>query len=65
MPRQARIDAPESLHHIIIRGIERKRIFRDDKDRNNFLERLGNIIAQTSTSCYAWMGMDVPHPRLQ
>ena len=54
MLRQARIDAPESLHHIIIRGIERKRIFGDDKDRDNFLERLGNITAQTSTSCYAW-----------
>ena len=38
------IDAPGSLHHIIIRGIERKRIFGDDKDRDNFLERLGNII---------------------
>ena len=54
MPRQARIDAPGSLHHIIIRGIERKRIFGDDKDRDNFLERLENITSQTSTSCYAW-----------
>jgi len=27
MPRQARIDAPLALHHIIIRGIERKGIF--------------------------------------
>ena len=49
------IDAPGSLHHIIIRGIKRKRIFGDDKDRDNFLERLGNITAETSTSCYAWI----------
>jgi REP element-mobilizing transposase RayT len=54
MPRQARIDTPGSLHHIIIRGIERKRIFRDNKDRDDFLERLGNIISETSTPCYAW-----------
>ena len=54
MPRQARIDAPGSLHHIIIRGIERKKIFGDDKDRDNFLERLGDITAETSTFCYAW-----------
>ncbi len=54
MPRQARIDTPGSLHHIIIRGIERKKIFKDDKDRDDFLERLGNITAETSTSCYAW-----------
>ncbi|HDL01256.1 MAG TPA: transposase, partial [candidate division Zixibacteria bacterium] len=44
MPRKARIDAPGALHHIICRGIERKRIFRDNKDQNNFVERLGNII---------------------
>ena len=29
MPRKARIDAPGALHHIIIRGIERKAIFKD------------------------------------
>ena len=27
MPRKARIDAPSALHHIILRGIERKAIF--------------------------------------
>jgi len=54
MPRQARIDSPGALHHIIGRGIERKSIFRDDEDRDNFLERLGNILLETSTSCFAW-----------
>ena len=47
MPRQARIDAPGALHHIIIRGIERKAIFKDNADRANFLERLGRIISET------------------
>jgi REP element-mobilizing transposase RayT len=54
MPRKARIDAPGALHHLIIRGIERKRIFQDDFDRNNFLDRLGNILIESKTPCYAW-----------
>jgi len=31
MPRKARIDAPGALHHIIVRGIERRRIFSSDE----------------------------------
>jgi putative transposase len=54
MPRKARIDAPGALHHIIIRGIERRKIFYDDDDRDNFLERLGTIISETGTPCFAW-----------
>ena len=54
MPRQSRIDAPGALHHIMVRGIERRKIFRDNKDKDNFAERLGDIIKDTSTSCYAW-----------
>jgi len=34
--RKSRIDAPGALHHIIVRGIERKTIFKDDADRDNF-----------------------------
>lgn len=54
MPRQARIDAPGSVHHIMIRGIEKCDIFRDDADRDDFLTRLEGILIQTSTACYAW-----------
>jgi len=36
MPRQARIDAPGALHHIICRDIERQNIFKDNTDRNRF-----------------------------
>lgn len=57
MPRKARIDAPGALHHIIIRGIERKAVFRDRTDRENFIERLGGIIKETDTGCYAWVLM--------
>jgi putative transposase len=54
MPRKARIDAPGALHHIIVRGIERRRIFLDDQDRDNFIERLGDIVTETKTFCFAW-----------
>ena len=39
MPRQARLDAPGTLHHVIIRGIEKRQIVDDEKDRVNFVKR--------------------------
>jgi len=54
MPRNARIDAPGALHHIIVRGIERRKIFNDDVDRINFLDRLGKVLSETHTTCFAW-----------
>ena len=54
MPRLARLDAPGVLHHVIIRGIERRKIFRDNKDKDNFLDRLGTLLPETKITCYAW-----------
>ena len=54
MPRRSRIDAPGSLHHIIVRGIDRKNIFKDDADKDNFLGRLKNILTDRDTLCFAW-----------
>jgi len=54
MTRLARLDAPGVLHHIIIHGIERRTIFRDDKDRDNFIDRLSILLPETKTACYAW-----------
>ncbi len=54
MPRQARIDAPGALHHVMIRGIEGTDIFLDHDDRDSFLDRLGGILEESSTPCYAW-----------
>ena len=54
MPRKGRIDAPGALHHVIVRGIERRKIFRSDYDRKNFLNRLGELIPETQTDCFAW-----------
>lgn len=54
MPRQPRLDAPGLLQHVMARGIERRKLFRDDKDRKAFLDRLADIVEETQTQCYAW-----------
>ena len=48
MAKQARIDAPGALHHVIIRGIERKAIFKTVVDHDNFLSRLESLLMQTA-----------------
>ncbi|MBM4334034.1 MAG: transposase, partial [Deltaproteobacteria bacterium] len=55
MPRLARIDAPGVLHHLMIRGIERRKIFWNEQDREDFLDRLSRLLPETDTACYAWV----------
>ena len=43
MPRGPRLDAPDVLHHVMVRGIERRPIFRDDADRADFVARLAEL----------------------
>ena len=57
MPRTARLDAPGVLHHIMIRGIEDTEIFRNNGDREDFLDRLAILCPETKTHCYAWAFM--------
>ncbi len=54
MPRLARLDAPGIVHHVMIRGIERRKIFWNRKDREDFLDRLGKLLPETHTECYGW-----------
>ncbi len=54
MPRQARLDAPGTLHHVIIRGIEKRNIVKGDKDRDDFVERLGDLSEKTGNAVLAW-----------
>ncbi len=54
MPKKARIDAPGALHHVIIRGIERRKIFRSDYDREDFITRLAELIPECQIDCFAW-----------
>jgi REP element-mobilizing transposase RayT len=54
MPRQARLDAQGTIHHVIVRGIEKRQIFNDREDRENFVSRMGLIASETETPIYAW-----------
>jgi putative transposase len=54
MPRQARLDSPGTLHHVIVRGIENKDIVNDKYDRRNMVSRLGQLAEETKTNIYAW-----------
>jgi putative transposase len=54
MPRLAHIDTPNALHYIIARGIEENPIFKDLQNCESFLIRLGTILTETATPCYAW-----------
>jgi hypothetical protein len=49
MARKARIYALGALHHVIIRGVERKRnpIVKDSQDYGQFLQRPGNLLTET------------------
>ena len=58
MARKASLDAPATLHHVMIRGIEGDKIFCDDEDRGNFLARIGKLIESTGTRILAWVLMN-------
>ncbi len=46
--------SPGALHHIIVRGIEKRKIFKDPADRRRFIERLSSILSDSQTHCYAY-----------
>jgi len=46
MPRQSRIDASGALHHVLIRGVERSKIFQGHADYD-----FGNLRRRAATLC--------------
>jgi hypothetical protein len=54
MPRKAHIDAPGALHHVICRGIERRKVFWSNSGHEDFIERLGRSLRDAGTASYAW-----------
>jgi len=57
MPRGPRIDAPQTCHHVMIRGIERRVLFVDDDDRCDLERRLSRILPESGMTCFAWAFM--------
>lgn len=54
MPRLARLDMPGLLQHVIVRGVEKRDIFHDERDKRQFLDRFSDLLIETETLCYAW-----------
>lgn len=54
MPRQPRIDIEGCLYHVIARGIERRKIFVEKADYEDFLNRLKTSLKRTGSKCLAW-----------
>ena len=54
MPRQARLDAPGTLHHVMGRGIEKTTIFRNEEDRIDFLNRVALLCQEETWKVYAF-----------
>ncbi len=49
-----RLDAPGTLHHVMVRGIEARSIFRDDRDRVDFVRRVASLAQDRDLTVYAW-----------
>ncbi len=52
--RPLRLQGRGAVHHVIVRGNERKAIFRDDRDREEYLDRLDRYRARFHFSLYAY-----------
>jgi putative transposase len=58
MARPLRIKFPGAVYHISSRGNDRKEIFRDDQDREDFLKFLHRVTVRYHWLCYAYCLMD-------
>lgn len=54
MPRQARLDAPGLLNHVIARGLERREIFTNKTDYEDFLSRVESALEKSPNQLLAW-----------
>ena len=52
MPRQCRIEFPGLLYHAIVRGIEGRKIFIDEKDYKELLRRI--VMVKEDSRIFAW-----------
>jgi len=53
MPRRLRIEFEGAIYHVMSRGDRREPIYRDDTDRQRFLETLGEACAKTDWQVHA------------
>jgi REP element-mobilizing transposase RayT len=54
MTRQARQSSPTGVYHIVLRGINRQRIFEDSTDYQYFLEGLIRALGKSAATVFAY-----------
>jgi len=54
MPRGKRLQVPGAIYHIISRGIERRTLYIDAADREEFLIRLSESLKKSGSQCLGW-----------
>jgi len=54
MPRRGRLHVIGGYYHVIGRGLERRYIFSEDEDKEDFLARLGENLNKSESQCLAW-----------
>ena len=58
MARSLRVEYPGAVYHITSRGNGRREIYREDKDRELFLEILFQVVSRFGWLCHAYCLMD-------
>jgi len=58
MARPLRIDMPNGIYHVTSRGLERRRIVRDDADREQWINLLDRVATRRHWSIHAWALLD-------
>lgn len=54
MPGGARLDAEGALRHVMVRGLERRKIFLTSADRDDFIRRLAAVVPEAEARIFAW-----------
>ncbi len=57
MPRQLRVEYEGAVYHVMCRGDNRKAIFHSDRDRETFLDTLGEVCERTGWIVHAYAMM--------
>jgi REP-associated tyrosine transposase len=58
MARPLRLERPGGWYHVTVRGVERRAIFRDDRDRRRLLELLGAAVSRFRWLAHGYVLMD-------
>ena len=54
MARKLRVEYEGAIYHVAIRGVERRRLFDDDADRERFVERLSKYAGEMEARLYLY-----------